>query len=200
MTLHKMAASAGLAAGLATAGWGIAATSGTAAASVSTGTANASLAASRATQPVSGQDRRFMDEASQINLTEISLGRYVQAHATDTAAKKLGTRYARDHTTAQANLRALASHLHVTLAKTPGVHNESVVAHIKGLTGRDMDVAFVTTSVAGHKTAIAVFRKEESAGSNPAVKAYAAHYLPMLQTHLRMAGHAASVLHFTAAK
>jgi putative membrane protein len=200
MTLQKMAASAGLAVGLATASWGIAATTGTAAASVSSRAANASLAASRAARPVSAQDRKFMDEASQINLTEISLGRYMQAHATNSAAKSLGTRYAIDHTTAQANLRALASRLHVAIATTPGAQNDSVVAHIKGLTGRDMDVAFVATSVAGHKAAIAVFRKEESAGSNPRVRAYAADYLPMLRTHLRMAGHAAHALHVMATK
>jgi putative membrane protein len=200
MTLQKMAASAGLAVGLATAGWGIAATAGTAVAGVSTRADNASLAASRTTPPVSSQDRMFMDQASQINLTEISLGKYFQAHATTTAAKNVGARYARDHTTAQANLRALASRLRVTLATTPGAQNMSVVARVEAQKGRNMDVAFLSASVSGHKTAIAVFRKEESAGSNPAVKAYAAHYLPMLQMHLRLAEQAESALHVAPAR
>ncbi len=194
MTLQKMAASAGLAAGLATAGWGIAATAGTAAAGASTGAAHASLAASRAAQPASSQDRLFMDQASQINLTEISLGRYMQAHAANTTAKSLGASYARDHTAAQANLRALAVRLHVTLPTTPGAQNGSVVARVEAQKGTNMDVAFARASVSGHQAAIAIFRKEESAGSNPAVKAYAARYLPMLQTHLRLAEHAESVM------
>jgi len=194
MTLHKMAASAGLAIGLATAGWSIAATAGTAAAGVSTRAGDASLTASRATSPVSSQDRMFMDQASEINLTEISLGRFMEARASMTAERKLGARYARDHTTAQANLRALASRLHVTLPTTAGAKNAATVARIEAQKGRSMDDSFVSASISGHKAAIAIFRKEESAGSNSAVKAYASHYLPMLQTHLRMAEQAESAL------
>jgi putative membrane protein len=200
MTLHKMAASAGLAIGLATAGWSIAATAGTAAAGVSTRAGNASLAATRTTSAVSSQDRMFMDQASQINLTEISLGRFMEARASITAERNLGARYARDHTTAQANLRALASSLHVTLPTTAGAANSAAVARIEAEKGRSQDMAFVSASVSGHKAAIAIFKKEESTGSNPAVKAYATRYLPMLQTHLRMAEQAESALHTTSAR
>ena len=190
MTLQKMAASAGLAVGLATASWGVAAAARTAPAGASTSAANASLAASRTAQPVSSQDRKFMDEASLINLTEISLGKYMHAHAATTPAKNLGASYARDHTAAQASLRSLASRLHVTLLTTH-VQHESVVAHVEAHKGMNLDVAFVKVSVSGHKAAIAIFRKEESAGSNPAVKAFATRYLPMLRTHLRLAERAA---------
>src|SRR5215813_7865569 len=142
MTLQKMAASAGLAVGLATASWGVAAAARTAPAGASTSAANASLAASRTAQPVSSQDRKFMDEASLINLTEISLGKYMHAHAATTPAKNLGASYARDHTAAQSSLRALASRLHVTLA-TAHVPHESVVAQVESHKGRHLDVAFV---------------------------------------------------------
>jgi putative membrane protein len=194
MTLPRMAASAGLAVGLATASWGIAATAGTAAANASTRAPNAGLAVSSIAQPVSGQDRTFMGEASQINLTEISLGKYEAAHATTTTAKRLGATYAHDHIGAQADLKKLALRLHVTLPTTPGGHNQSTVARIESEKGTHADVAFAKASVSGHKAAIAIFRKEETAGSNPAVKAYATQYLPMLQAHLRLAEHAVSVL------
>ena len=197
MILQKMAASAGLAVGLATAGWGMAATAGTVAAGASTTAAEASLAASRTAQPISSQDRTFMDQASQINLTEIALGRYMQAHATTTTARKLGATYARDHTTAQTSLRALARLLRLTLPTTPGVQLQSMVSRVEALKGRNRDVAFATVSVGGHQMAIAIFRKEGRAGSNPAVKAYAARYLPMLQTHLRLAEQAASAMRIT---
>jgi putative membrane protein len=194
MTLQKMAASAGLAVGLATAGWGIVATAGTTAADASATAGGASLAASRTAQPVSSQDRTFMNEASLINLTEITLGKYLHAHAATTTAKDVGASYARDHTAAQADLRALASRLHVTLATLPGIQHGSIVARVEDEKGRDLDVAFAKVSVGGHKAAIAIFKKEQSAGSNPAVKAYATHYLPMLQTHLKLAEHAESAL------
>jgi putative membrane protein len=193
MILQKMAATAGLAVSLATAGWGIAATAGTAAADASTTAAHASLAASRTA--VSSQDRTFMDQASQINLTEISLGKHAQAHATTATAKKLGAIYAHDHTAAQASLRALASRLHVTLPTTPGAQLESIVAGVEAQKGRNMDLAFAGASVSGHQTAIAIYKKEVSAGSNAAVKAYAVRYLPMLQKHLTLAEHADSVMH-----
>jgi len=192
MTLQKMAASAGLAVGLAAAGCGVAAAAGTAAAGASTSSANAGLAASRTVQPVSSQDRMFMDQASQINLAEISLGSHMLVHATTTTAKDLGGTYARDHTAAQARLRVLALRLHVTLPGAPGAQLKSTAAQVEAQKGLSMDVAFAKASISGHEKAIAIFRKEETAGSNAEVKAYAAHYLPMLQTHLKLAKHAES--------
>src|SRR5258708_38466743 len=161
MILRELAASAGLAVGLARASCGIAATCGTAAAGASTTAANVALAASRTAQPVSSQDRMFMDQASEINLTEISLGRYMQAQATTTTAKTLGGSYARDHIAAQASLRALALRVHVTLPTTPSVQLKSMVARVEAQRGRNRDVAFARASVSGHQTAIAIFRKEE---------------------------------------
>lgn len=200
MTLPKVTASAALGVGLTMAICGITATAGTTAADATTSAANAGLTASRTATLVSSQDRTFMDQASQINLTEISLGKYMQAHATTTTAKNLGASYARDHTPAQANLRALASRLHVSLPTTPGAQNDSVVTRVEALKGTNLDVSFAKASVSGHQAAIAVFRKEESAGSNAAVKAYAADYLPMLQKHLKLAEHAESAIHGTATR
>jgi len=194
MTLQKTAASVGLMVSVAAAGLAMAVPVAGAAAAASTRTADASLAAHGIARPISSQDRTFMDEASQINLTEISLGSYMRAHATTSVAKNLGASYARDHTAAQANLRALALRLHVTLPTTPGLESESLAARIEAQTGQSMDAAFAKASVGGHKAAIAIFKKEESAGSNPAVKAYAARYLPMLQMHLRWAEHAESAI------
>jgi len=138
-----------------------------------------------------------MDQASQINLTEISLGKYMHAHATNTALRNLGARYARDHTAAQASLRPLAASLGLTVPKAPNTQLRSMVAKVESLKGKDMDVAFANISVSGHEAAIDIFKKEESAGSNAAVKAYAAKYLPMLRTHLRMAKDAESMLGVT---
>jgi putative membrane protein len=192
MMFRKMAASAGLAVGLATAGWGVAATAGTAAAGASTAAAHASR-----TAPVSSQDRMFMSQASQINLAEISLSRYVQAHATTVTARNVAARYVRDHTAAQVNLRILASDLHVILPATPGLQHETMAARVEAQKGRNLDIAFAKAVVPGHQAAIAIFKKEVSAGSNPAVKAYAARYLPVLRTHLSLAQHANSTLRVT---
>jgi len=198
MILKKMTASATLAVGLAAAGWSVSA-AGTAVAGAST-RANAALAAGRTAWHVSRQDRMFMDEASQINLAEISLGRYMHVHATTTIAKNLGATYAHDHIAAQASLRAQASHLHVSVPTTPGAQLESIVARVEAKTGRNRDVAFAKGSVSGHRAAIAIFRKEESAGSNPLVRDYAARYLPVLRRHLRLAEHAESMLRMTSAR
>ncbi|HUC27262.1 MAG TPA: DUF4142 domain-containing protein [Streptosporangiaceae bacterium] len=194
MTVQRMAVTAGLAVAVAAAGWGVAAGAGTAVAGVSARAVDARLAASPTASPVSAQDRTFMDQASQINLTEISLGKYMHAHSTNTALKNLGARYVRDHTAAQASLRPLASSLGVTVPSAPNTQLRSMVAKVESLKGKDMDVAFVNVSVSGHEAAIEIFKKEESAGSDAAVKAYAAKYLPMLETHLRLAKHAESML------
>jgi putative membrane protein len=199
MNLQKTAASAGLAACLTTAAWGLTATgsipSAGASASTTSSAANAASAASSSTHPLSGQDRLFLDEASEINLAEISLGRYIHAHGTTRIARDLGASYAHDHTAAQVSLGRLASRLHVTLPTSPGAQLGSIASRVEGEAGRSKDTTFVKVSVTGHEAAIAAFKKEISAGSNPSVKAYAARYLPMLQTHLKLAEHAEKVLH-----
>jgi putative membrane protein len=200
MILQKTAASVGLIVSVAAAGLALAAPAAGAAVAASTRTADASMAARGIVGPISSQDRTFMDEASQINLTEISLGSYMRALATLSIAKNLGASYARDHTAAQANLHALALRLHVTLPATPGSQSESLAARIEAQKGKSMDAAFAKASVEGHQAAIAIFKKEEGAGTNPAVKAYAARYLPMLQMHLRWAEHAESAIGATPAK
>ena len=140
MTMQKMAARAALAVGLAAAGWGMASTARTPAAGASTGPAHVSLAASRAARPASSQDRIFMKQATQINLTEIALGRYMQAHATTATTTHLGATYARDHAAAQASLRALAARLRVRLPTMPGVQLGSLAARVEAAQGRSRDV------------------------------------------------------------
>jgi putative membrane protein len=182
------------------AGLGAVVAAGTEVAGASTWTTHVSLAGSRAADPVSSQDRMFMDQASQINQAEISLGRYMQAHATTTAAKTLGAAYARDHAAAQARLQELALRLHVSLPATAGAHLQTVITRVEAQKGKNRDIAFATASITGHRTAIAVFGKEGSSGGNPAVRAYAARYLPMLRKHLRLAEHAVSVIQVTPAR
>lgn len=198
MTIRKTAASAGLTAGLAAAGWAAVATAAPATSGASTVAATSGTAASSAA-PVSSQDRMFMDQTSQVNLAEITLGTYVQDHATTATARNVAARYVHDHSTAQASLRKLAAGLHVTLPAAPSAQQKSMAAQVKAQTGKHLDMAFAKASVLGHQQAIAKFKKEQSAGSNPAVKAYAAHYLPVLQTHLSLAEHAASALGVPAA-
>src|SRR5258708_32103432 len=129
--MKKVAAGAGLAVGRATAGWGISAIAGTAVAGASTSAPNASLAASRTAQPVSSQDRTFMDQASEINLTEISLGRYMQAHSTTTSAKNLGGIYARDHIATKDRLLLLPPRPTVTLPRRPGAQLEPLLVQFR---------------------------------------------------------------------
>jgi putative membrane protein len=123
----------------------------------------------------------------------------VRAHATTAAARTVAARYFNDHTAAQADLRRLASRLRVTVPTTPGVQHESMAAQIEAQKGRNLDTAFARAAVLGHQTAIAIFKKELSAGRNPAVRAYAARYLPVLQMHLSLAERAQSTLRVTPA-
>jgi putative membrane protein len=180
MTLSKRAASAGLVVGLATACCGLFAGLGTAVAAAS--------------PALSSQDRSFLAAAAQANLVEISLSQQVEPRAVTASVKDLAARYVRDHTTALTGLRQLAAQLQVSLPTAPSAQQDTEAAQIESQTGKNLDVTFAKASVLAHQQAVALFKQEASAGSDPSVKTFASNAMPMLEMHLSLAEKAESAV------
>jgi putative membrane protein len=191
MTLSKRAASAGLVVGLATACSGLSAALGSAVAAASPARGATAAAAS----PVlSSQDRSFLAAAAQANLAEISLSQQVEPRAVTASAKDLAARYVSDHTTALGGLRQLATQLQVPLPAAPSAQQDAELAQIESQTGKNLDITFAKASVLAHQQAIALFKQEVSAGSDPLVQTFASDAMPMLEMHLSLAEQAESAV------
>lgn len=69
--------------------------------------------------PVSDQDTAFVRAAHQGNLTEIAAGQDAQTHAASACVKEVGDVLVRDHTKLDADLKALAGKLGISLPAAP---------------------------------------------------------------------------------
>jgi putative membrane protein len=92
---------------------------------------------------------------------------------------------ASDHTQDYQKLQILAQQAGFTLPTAIDTdHNKSLIAPLHKLNGKAFDHAYVQDMVAGHTAALALYRKEAQAATNPALRSYAQDTLPALQKHL----------------
>ena len=144
---------------------------------------------SSGTHRLSWQDRRFMREAAQAGLFEVSKSKLALARSHNRHVRQFAARMVRDHTRANRELKQLAASKGVRLPHRPNAHQRMIIRRLARLHGGHFDCAYMTVQVRAHLQAIAIFRQEVRHGHDPAVTAYAAGTLPVLRMHLRMARH-----------
>ena len=110
-------------------------------------------------------DQTFFNLASQANLAEISAGQLAETKG-NAKVKSLGKQMVTDHTTAQNELVALAKKEAVTIPMSPDADHKQA-ADLNKLSGRSFDSAYMTSQLADHKTAVALFSEESANGSDP---------------------------------
>jgi len=91
-----------------------------------------------------------------------------------------------DHTTAQNELVALAKKETVTIPMDPDADHKQALTDLNKLSGKSFDSAYISSQLADHKTAVALFSEESVNGTDPGAKAFATKYLPKLKMHLQM--------------
>ena len=132
-------------------------------------------------------DAQFLVNVAEINQEEISLGKLAQQKGSMADVKELGKMMVEAHTTAMADLSALAMSKSISLpeAKTDDVNDAYKEMNEKS--GKKFDSAYCDKMVDGHKDAISKFEKASNNAVDPDIKAMAANMLPALHKHLEMA-------------
>jgi putative membrane protein len=92
-----------------------------------------------------------------------------------------------DHTKANQELKSIATAQNLELPTKPGKSELTTEHRLKQASGPAFDRAYIEDMVQDHEKDVAAFRKEAQSGQDPAVKAFAQKYLPVLEQHLRMA-------------
>lgn len=156
------------------------------------------LAAPKSSAPPTG--KAFLKTVSDINLTEVELGRLAEEKASNPAVKDFGARMIEDHSKAQEALRPLAKREHIVLAAKPGADSAALDKKLDALSGAEFDKVYIETMLAGHKGAIVMLVHEIEHDRNVSIKNFAKGALPMVQDHIRIAENVAGKLGLSGAQ
>jgi putative membrane protein len=136
---------------------------------------------------VSTQDASFLRASHQGNLTEIAAGRDAQKNATTDCVRHVGRVLVRDHTALDADVRALAGKLDVSLPSSPSAEQRRVLESVRAKAGSPAyDKAWLQAQNDAHTMTLARIDREVSGGSNPEVIAAAKAARPVVEMHLDM--------------
>jgi putative membrane protein len=144
------------------------------------------LTADVAAAAPSSQDRAFLVAAHQNNLTEIQAGRAALKKSSNDVVRRHGQLFITDHTRLDADLRAVAQQLNVSLPSQPNAKQRATLASVSALSGTAFDAAWLRSQLTGHRQAKADGQRELSQGSDGQVKGLARAAAPVIQMHLAM--------------
>jgi putative membrane protein len=136
---------------------------------------------------LSAGDSRFLEDAAQAGMTEVQLGQLAVQKGTNADVKSFGQKMVDDHTTANNQLKALATQKGVTLPRSPSAMQKADVDRLSKMSGATFDRAFMDQMVKDHKKVVAAFDMAAKRSRDADVKRFAASTLPTLQGHLQMA-------------
>ena len=147
--------------------------------------ASAALAVTLAAASQS-DERTFIKEAVQGNLTEVQLGELAVQRAETEPVRKFAETVRTDHQAALQRATNLAKSLKVEPPTEPATEARGIYEGLAQLSGSEFDAAFVSHMITLHEAAIATYSRSASS-NNDAVASMVAETLPKLKAHLATA-------------
>ena len=108
-----------------------------------------------------------------------------QEKSTNPGVKQFGAMMVKDHSAANAKLKALAATKGVDLPTSSSIGQMATATKLKILSGETFDKSYVKGMIDDHKEDIKEFQEEAASGQDPEAKAFAKATLPTLQKHLK---------------
>ena len=138
-------------------------------------------------QPVSTADHTFATKAAVGGRAEVTLGQLAAQKAASPQVRAFGQKMVTDHTQANQELQAIAKQQNLTLPTNQDSASTAMEQRLQSSSGSAFDTAYTHDMVQDHQQDVAEFQQEAASGQDPALKAFAQKYLPVLQQHLQMA-------------
>ncbi|HJT98871.1 MAG TPA: DUF4142 domain-containing protein [Rhodanobacteraceae bacterium] len=135
----------------------------------------------------SGADSDFVTKAAQAGMAEVAAGKVAESQGKSAAVKSFGKRMVADHSKANDELKQVAMKNGAKVPSAPSSEQEMAGRRLQAMKGDEFDRAYSEQMVKDHEDAVALFKKEASSGSDPALKSFAQKTLPTLEEHLEMA-------------
>ncbi|NBQ47931.1 MAG: DUF4142 domain-containing protein [Sphingobacteriia bacterium] len=145
-------------------------------------------------QTLSERDKKFILLAAEGGMMEAQLGQYASQKAESPKVRDLGKVMAGDHSTANEELRGLASRKKTSLPANLSDKTQKEISVLKQKKGREFDEAYSKFMVQDHKDDITLFKEEAEKGDDPDVKAWAAKMLSTLERHKKLADETCGIL------
>jgi putative membrane protein len=136
-------------------------------------------------QPLSQQDKIFVQKAGDGSLAEAELGRLAMQKGGTPAVREFGRWMYTDHGLVANNwLKAILAAQNETAQPKLTAQDQEMRRRLEGMSGAQFDREYTQGMVADHEKTIPVFETEARDGQNPMIKNFAASLIPVLQQHL----------------
>jgi hypothetical protein len=132
----------------------------------------------------SAQDVAFLRAAHQDNLAEIQAGTAAEHRGSSAAARSLGARLVREHTSLDADLQRIATRLNLDMSTTPTATRQRQLEEVSIHTGKAFDRAWVATVTEWNTEALANDQGESRSGTLDDVKGLARDAVGVVRGHL----------------
>jgi len=133
------------------------------------------------------ENAKFLNEAAEMQLEEISLGKLAQQQATSSHVKELGKMMENEHNQAYKELAALSQSKSVTIPTSITEKSKKNYDDLAGKTGNEFGKAYSQMMVDHHKDAIDLFEKAANDSEDGDIRTWASSKLMTLRTHLEHA-------------
>ena len=151
------------------------------------GAALSTLFAAQAMAELSAADRTFATNAAAGGFAEVSLGQLAIQNAGSPAVRQFGQQMVTDHTEANQALAQIGQKENLSLPTKPNAMDVETEQRLTASKGAAFDTSYMQEMLNDHQKDVAEFSTEAASGKDPALKAFAQKYLPVLQHHLQMA-------------
>jgi putative membrane protein len=135
--------------------------------------------------------KSFLEEASQGNLSEISMAKIAEQRSQNNDVKNLARTLRDDHQKAEQQVQQLAQERGVTLAQEPSSGDRHTKNKLGKTSGSEFDQDYTKDMLKDHVNDIKKFSKAAEDIKDPAVRQFAQSMVPKLQSHLQLAAQTA---------
>jgi putative membrane protein len=133
-------------------------------------------------------DKGMLDDLAQANIAEIESGKMALEKSQNAEVKKFAQHMVDDHSSALAEVQALARAKNVTLPDGPGAMAKTKATAMKALSGNLFDTEYAKRAGVGdHEATIKLLNKIQKDAKDADLKALAGKMLPKVESHLEMA-------------
>lgn len=125
----------------------------------------------------------FMTQAASNGMLEVEAGRLAQQKGLMQEVKDYGQTMVNDHTTANNQLKTLASQLNIILPDSMSQEHLDQLQSLRDKNGAEFDREYMDLMVSSHENAISLFEDASNNMENAEVKRFATTTLPVLRQH-----------------
>lgn len=135
---------------------------------------------------LSAADRTFIAQAAYGSLGEVALGELAAEQAVTPEVRGFGQTMVQEHTRMNEDLIAIASAKGVTPPSAPDPGRQAVATQLGALEGAAFDRQYIDQQLAEHQTTLTLLEGQASTGQDPALRAFAQRYMPVVERHVAM--------------